>query len=182
VIVASIPERKARDLEGLAPDLALPVAEAVLVIFECWFSPETRLTIDARADARPIAPEARSPRPLRAGQGQRPARESARQPGARPLPVSARSGPRIYRGLEEIGAATLEWLEAWDSYWMTAEDFIEARDEIVMFMHLHARAAGTDRVTEQRTTAVWTLRNGRAVRVRYYDDRAEALEAAGLSE
>ena len=85
-------------------------------------------------------------------------------------------------GLEEIGAATLEWLAAWDSYWMTAEDFIEAGNEIVVSMQLHARAAGTDRVTEQRATAVWTLRNGRAVRVRYYDDRADALEAAGLTE
>ena len=96
--------------------------------------------------------------------------------------ASLYGGPRVYRGLEEIGAATLEWLAAWDSYWLTAEGFIEAGDEIVVFMHLHGRAAGTDTLTEQRTTAVWTLRNGRAIRVRYYDDRAEALEAAGLSE
>jgi ketosteroid isomerase-like protein len=96
--------------------------------------------------------------------------------------ASLYGGPRIYRGLEEIGAATLEWLEAWDSYWMTAEDFIEAGDEIVVFMHLHARAAGTDSVTEQRAAAVWTLRNGRAVRVRYYEENGDALEAAGLRE
>jgi ketosteroid isomerase-like protein len=49
-------------------------------------------------------------------------------------------------------------------------------------MRLHARAAGTDSVIEQRSTAVWTLRNGKAVSVRYYDDRAEALETVGLSE
>jgi ketosteroid isomerase-like protein len=65
---------------------------------------------------------------------------------------------------------------------MTAEDFIEAGDEIVVSVQLHGRAAGTDSVTEHRTTAVWSLRNGKAVRVRYYDDRAEALEAAGLRE
>ena len=35
---------------------------------------------------------------------------------------------------------------------------------------------------EQRIAAVWTLRNGKALRVRYYDDKAEALEAVGLSE
>jgi hypothetical protein len=29
---------------------------------------------------------------------------------------------------------------------------------------------------------LWTLRNGKALRVRYYDDKAEALEAAGLKE
>jgi ketosteroid isomerase-like protein len=91
-------------------------------------------------------------------------------------------GPRVYRGLDEVGATTLEWIEFWDFYWMTAEDFIEADDEIVVPMLLHARTASTDSVLEQRITAVWTFRNGRAVRVRYYDDRAEALEAAGLSE
>jgi ketosteroid isomerase-like protein len=97
--------------------------------------------------------------------------------------ASMYGGPHIYRGLEEIGAATLEWLEAWDAYWMTAEDFVEADDEItVVPMHLYARAAGTDSVTEQRSVAVWTLRNGKATHVRYYDDKAEALEAAGLSE
>jgi ketosteroid isomerase-like protein len=96
--------------------------------------------------------------------------------------ASLYGGPRIYRGLEEIGAATLEWLAAWESYWMTAEEFIEAGDEIVVPMHLHARVAGTDSVTEQRAAAVWTLRNGRAVRVRYYDDKADAFKAAGLRE
>jgi ketosteroid isomerase-like protein len=94
--------------------------------------------------------------------------------------ASLSGGPRVYRGLDEIGAATLEFLAAWDQYWMTAEDFIEAGDQIVVFMRLHARAGSTDRAVEQRSTAVWTLRNGRAVRVRYYDDRAEAMEAAGL--
>src|SRR6476660_3552993 len=58
--------------------------------------------------------------------------------------ASLYGGPRIYLGVEEIGAATLEWLEAWDSYWMTAEDFIETGDGTVVFMRLHARAAGTD--------------------------------------
>jgi ketosteroid isomerase-like protein len=96
--------------------------------------------------------------------------------------ASLYGGPRIYRGFEEIGAATLEWLAAWDSYWMTAERFIDAGDEVVVFMHLHGQAAGIDSVLEQRTTAVWALRNGSAVRVRYYDERAEALEAVGLSE
>jgi ketosteroid isomerase-like protein len=91
-------------------------------------------------------------------------------------------GPRIYRGLEEIGATTLEWIENWDFYWMTAEDFIEAGDEIVVPMHLHARTSNSDRVLEQHITAVWTLHEGKALRVRYYDDKAEALEAVGLSE
>jgi ketosteroid isomerase-like protein len=90
-------------------------------------------------------------------------------------------GPRVYRGLEEIGAATLEWLGPWDAYWITADDFIDAGDQVVVLMRLHARPAGIASVVEQRTTAVWALRDGNAIQVRYYDDQAEALEAVGLS-
>jgi ketosteroid isomerase-like protein len=95
--------------------------------------------------------------------------------------ASISGGPRVCKGLEEIGAATREWLEAWDSYWMTADHFIESGNEIVVPMRLHART-GSDAVVEGRTTAVWTFRNGKAVGVRYYDNHAEALEAVGLSE
>jgi ketosteroid isomerase-like protein len=34
----------------------------------------------------------------------------------------------------------------------------------------------------QRITLIWTVRGGRVIRVRAYRERAEALEAAGLSE
>ena len=97
--------------------------------------------------------------------------------------ASISGGARIYRGLDEIGAATLEFVDGWDRYWMTAEDFIDVDDEVVVVpMNLHARAAGSDKVIDQPSAGVWTLRNGKAVSVRYYDDRDEALEAAGLSE
>jgi ketosteroid isomerase-like protein len=89
-------------------------------------------------------------------------------------------GPRIYHGLDEIGAATAEFLKAWRFYWMTAEEFVDAGDKVVVLMQAHARAAGAERVLEQRFAGVWTMRDGRALRVRYYEDRDEALEAAGL--
>ena len=90
-------------------------------------------------------------------------------------------GPRRCRGLEEIEIATREWLDAWDFYWMTADEFIEARDKIVVPMQLHARTRrGTERAIAQPLTAVWTLRDGRAVAVRYYEDADRAFKAAGL--
>jgi ketosteroid isomerase-like protein len=95
-----------------------------------------------------------------------------------PSLASVSGGPRVYRGLDEIGAATLEWLSAWDRYWMTADDFIEVGEQIVVPMCLHARAASTERTLEQRAAAVWTIRDGRALRVKYYDDPAEALRDA----
>jgi ketosteroid isomerase-like protein len=91
-------------------------------------------------------------------------------------------GPHTYRGLEEIRQATLEWIAVWDSYWMTAEQFVEAGDDrVVVLMTLHARTAATETVLEQRVAAVWELRDAKARRVRYYMDPAEALTAAGAS-
>jgi ketosteroid isomerase-like protein len=96
--------------------------------------------------------------------------------------ASVSGAPRVCHGLVEIDAATREWLAAWDHYWMTAEDFIDADDRIVVLGRVHARLAGTEDVIDQRIAAVWTLQEGRAIAVRYYDDRADALEAVGLSE
>jgi ketosteroid isomerase-like protein len=98
-----------------------------------------------------------------------------------PEVASLFGGPRTYRGLEEIGAATREWLAAWDFYWMTADEFIEVSDdEVVVVMQLHAHTADTQTVIEQRGAALWSLRNGKVVAVRYYMDRAGALAAAGI--
>jgi ketosteroid isomerase-like protein len=49
-------------------------------------------------------------------------------------------------------------------------------------MRLHARAATTGTAVEQPLAAVWTMRSRKAVRARYYEDRAEALAAAGRSQ
>jgi ketosteroid isomerase-like protein len=96
--------------------------------------------------------------------------------------ASVSGGSRVSHGLDEVAAATLDWLAAWDHYSMTAEEFIEAGDEVVVLMRLHARGASSETVIEERIAAVWTLDEARATRVRYYENRADALEAVGLSE
>jgi ketosteroid isomerase-like protein len=88
-------------------------------------------------------------------------------------------GVDALRGLGEIWTATKEWLTAWEHYWMTADEFIEAGDRVVVLMRIHARAhAGS--VLEQRIAALWTMRGDKATAVRYFMDREEALAAAGI--
>jgi ketosteroid isomerase-like protein len=62
------------------------------------------------------------------------------------------------------------------------EEVIDAGDRVVAIQHetaIHkASSAGIDR----RTASIYTIRDGRAVRIDNYLDPAEALEAAGLSE
>jgi ketosteroid isomerase-like protein len=97
-----------------------------------------------------------------------------------PEMASLFGGPRIYRGLDEIWAATKEWLTPWEHYWMTADEFIELDDRVLVLMVIHGRAHSGNEL-EQRVAALWTMRDGKAVAVRYFMDRDEALEAAGVS-
>jgi ketosteroid isomerase-like protein len=96
--------------------------------------------------------------------------------------ASVSGGPRVYHGLDEIAAATREWLTAWDHYWMTAEDFIDAADEVVVFMGVHAGQRAPTSCLSSAWQRCGLFATGRAVRVRYYDDRTDALEAVGLQE
>jgi hypothetical protein len=91
-------------------------------------------------------------------------------------------GPRIYRGLEQIEAVIREWLTAWDRYWMTGDDFIEGwRSGRGVYAPPCSVGGHRRRVRATHHGGV-DAAHGRAVRVRYYDDQAEAVEAVGLIE
>ena len=60
------------------------------------------------------------------------------------------------------------------------EEFIDAGDQIVVPFRLSAKGRGTGIKVEQRAIGVWTMRNGKAVSLMTYADKAKALEAAGL--
>jgi ketosteroid isomerase-like protein len=59
---------------------------------------------------------------------------------------------------------------------------IDRGDEVVVIIHERARLRDSDTVLDRDLAHVWTVRDGRGVRFRVFKTRAEALEAAGLSE
>ena len=75
-------------------------------------------------------------------------------------------------------------IEALDDYRMAPEEFIDAGDDrVLVFSREGGRGRGSGaEVISQPTAHLWTLRNGKAVALRSYWERAEALEAVGLSE
>jgi ketosteroid isomerase-like protein len=72
--------------------------------------------------------------------------------------------------------------EAIDGYRMRPEEFIDAGgDMVLVFSREGGRGRGSGAEVESHPTAhLWTLRDGRAVRMRSYWDRGEAMRAAGL--
>jgi ketosteroid isomerase-like protein len=71
--------------------------------------------------------------------------------------------------------------EVYPDFRVEPERFIDAGDEVVVLGT--ARGTSASGVTAQwRQGYVWTIRDGKATRLRWFNDPAEALEAVGLSE
>ena len=85
----------------------------------------------------------------------------------------------IYRGHEGWFAWIANWSEAWEDFGMELEDIIPAGPgRVIVTSHLWAR--GRSGITLERHDGwLWTVRDGKAVRLEYYATLAEALEAAG---
>ena len=90
--------------------------------------------------------------------------------------------PRTFHGLQGFGESWRDWLEPWESYYIEAEEFIDAGDDVVVLLHEHRRGRGSGVELEAKTAVVVAVSGGRVVRIQGYMDRAAALEAAGLSE
>jgi ketosteroid isomerase-like protein len=87
----------------------------------------------------------------------------------------------VYCGPDEFEAF-------WDAFWSTFEDvhlemhaFTEVGSEVVVPNTAHVRGRDGIEVVA-RSTFVFTVENGQITRLRLFQERAEAFEAAGLRE
>jgi ketosteroid isomerase-like protein len=88
-----------------------------------------------------------------------------------------------YRGLQGWRDGSLDWLEPWESYRTEIERVIDAGDRVFIHGRDFGRRPEMEAEVEMGgTSAVWTFRSRRIVRLDHFTDQAEALQAAGLSE
>lgn len=88
-----------------------------------------------------------------------------------------------YRGREGLAGYMEAIYDAFEDYTPEIERFLDIGDKVVTLAIEHGTGRGSGAVVEHRRTAhVWTMRNGRPVRLDLYLDRHRALEAVGLSE
>ena len=84
-------------------------------------------------------------------------------------------------GRDQTQSLSSQFAEDWESVWIEPHEFIEAGEHVVVPWTMHA--VGRDGIELQtRVTMNWTIRNGAIERVCMYQERQEALEAAGLRE
>jgi ketosteroid isomerase-like protein len=82
-----------------------------------------------------------------------------------------------YRGLAGVERGMREWLEVWDDCRWEAEEFLVAGDQILVPFIARGRGKGSDLEVEARWAHLWTMRDGRAIKLVGYADRAVALAA-----
>jgi ketosteroid isomerase-like protein len=88
----------------------------------------------------------------------------------------------VYRGVEAMGRAWAEWLNAFDEFSVLGEEFHEAGNKVVVRQLFRGKGKGSgipiDRIPG---AAVFTLRDGKVIRFEGHITLEGAMASAGLA-
>ncbi|MGA8805580.1 MAG: nuclear transport factor 2 family protein [Solirubrobacterales bacterium] len=89
----------------------------------------------------------------------------------------------VYHGHEGVRTFWRTWFAAWETVDFQYEEFIDAGDQVlcILSQRMRGRTSGVE-LEWSSYAQVWTIREGKVIRVEFFANREEALEAAGLSE
>jgi ketosteroid isomerase-like protein len=85
-------------------------------------------------------------------------------------------------GLDGVRDLLRSWVGTFENYGSEAVECLDAGSSVYVHTRTRGRGKGSGVETEIDQWMVWLFFQGKAVRVTYFPTRAEALEAAGLSE
>jgi len=89
---------------------------------------------------------------------------------------------KTYTGMDGLRALWLDWLAPWATYRSEIEDAIDLADRVLVLVHDFGCREGSAQQVEQRSGAVWAVRDGKVAHAAFYPTRADALKAVGLEE
>jgi ketosteroid isomerase-like protein len=90
--------------------------------------------------------------------------------------------PGPFRGHAQLREWAEGFLAAWESHTAEIVELIEKGDSAVAMLRLVGRGMGSGIAMEETDAHLFVFRDGRIASWHNFADRAEALEAAGLSE
>ena len=89
---------------------------------------------------------------------------------------------QTYEGADGAGEFLASWTEPWDDWELEIEELIDAEgDEVIAVIRQHGTSKSTGLEVDMQFAQLWTIRDGKYLRMRMYADPAEAKRAAGLS-
>ena len=102
------------------------------------------------------------------------------QPDVELHPLRAQLERKAYRGHDGVREMLADFDQDWEYIQVDAEEFRDADDEVVVLGRLRARGRASGIDLDVPMGFVWTLRDGKVVRIRSFSEQADALRAAGL--
>jgi ketosteroid isomerase-like protein len=87
----------------------------------------------------------------------------------------------LYPGIEGAREFLAQWLEAWDDWKVELKMLLDAGEKVVAIVHQQGRSKATGLPVDMEFAQVWSLQQGRQIRMEMYADTDEALKAVGLS-
>jgi len=92
-------------------------------------------------------------------------------------------GEGFYRGHDGLRRFFGAYHDAWEEVSYGFDELIDAGDDTVLSVDIErARGRSSGAEVELRQYAIWTIRNGKVIRAAWFASRADALDAAGLSD
>jgi len=86
------------------------------------------------------------------------------------------------QGHEAVRASSVRWRAEWEDYEVIPEDFADMGERVLATVRQRARGRGSGIRIDARFYDLYTLRDGKIVRMDQFMERSEALEAARLAE
>lgn len=88
-----------------------------------------------------------------------------------------------FRGHEGLRRFSRAYYEMWESFHDEIQELIDAGDHVVSVVTTRGRGRASGIDVEWRGNAgVWTIRDGKIVKVAWFSTRADALKAVGREE
>jgi ketosteroid isomerase-like protein len=88
-----------------------------------------------------------------------------------------------YHGIEGVTESFVEWMEPWDEHNLETEEFIErGDDQVLATIHITARGEQSRIEIDQRFFHLYTVRDGKILRMVEYVDRGRGLEASRVPD
>ena len=89
----------------------------------------------------------------------------------------------VHRGKEGVRKFWTSFLEAFEAmHWDERETIELDSSQVLVVTHFQARGRGSGIEVDASGAQLWTVREGKVHNVKLFQSKADALEAAGLSE
>jgi limonene-1,2-epoxide hydrolase len=89
---------------------------------------------------------------------------------------------KAYTGMDGFRTLWLDWLSPWTTHRVEIQEAVDLGERVLVLARALATLQGSTTEVSLPTAGIWTVRDGKIIRIEFYPDHAEALKVVGLEE